>query len=293
MSIKDHALIVSLSVNKPQMTQKDHKATSDAELANNAHGAGQYRKNLYAKSLIQPILSVEAAARAYIESTTYPWNRGEALLPTTRFMQFADRLAKFEVEFNQSVTAFLNNWANVMATAKAAQGSLFDASAYPDLSDLKSEFRFRVTYHPVTDARDFRVQMQEEELSQLRAQVEAATKESMDAIMKAPLERLRGAIAHLHEITGKTDRKVVNKKTGAEESKPPIFRDSVCANIVEEIALLHDFAGMLPDEILRVAQTTATILPRPQDLRDDPTKRSAVNQQAGKLLNVIDQMLED
>ena len=45
MSIKNNAFLVSLTVNKPQMTQKDIKATADAEFANSAHGAGQYRKD--------------------------------------------------------------------------------------------------------------------------------------------------------------------------------------------------------------------------------------------------------
>ena len=86
MSIKNHALLVSLSVSKPQMTKKDDKATRDAESANNAHGAGQFRKDLYPKSLVQPILTVESSARAYIESVTYMWTRGEYLLPTAKFM---------------------------------------------------------------------------------------------------------------------------------------------------------------------------------------------------------------
>ncbi len=293
MSIKDNALLVSLTVNKPQMTQKDQKATTDAERANDAHGAGQYRKDLYPKSLIQPILTVEGAARAYMESTTYMWTRGEYLLPTSRFMTFAERMATYELEFNQTVTVFLNNWANVMDKAKLAQGALFDPGAYPDLTDLRNDFRFRVMYRPVVDAGDFRVQMQEEELSLLRQQVEEATRESMNAILRMPLERLKEVVAHLHEVTGRPDRKVINKRTGAEEIKPPIFRDSVCEKIIDEIALLHDFAEVLPPNVLAVAKTTANILPKPQDLRDDPEKRSVVNQQAQKLLSVIDNMLED
>ncbi len=293
MSIKDNALLVSLTVNKPQMTQKDQKATTDAERANDAHGAGQYRKDLYPKSLIQPILTVEGAARAYMESTTYMWTRGEYLLPTSRFMTFAERMAAYELEFNQTVTVFLNNWANVMDKAKLAQGALFDPGAYPDLTDLRNDFRFRVMYRPVVDAGDFRVQMQEEELSLLRQQVEEATRESMNAILRMPLERLKEVVAHLHEVTGRPDRKVINKRTGAEEIKPPIFRDSVCEKIIDEIALLHDFAEVLPPNVLAVAKTTANILPKPQDLRDDPEKRSVVNQQAQKLLSVIDNMLED
>lgn len=293
MSIKDHALLVSLTVNKPQMTQKDHKATSDAERANDAHGAGQYRKDLYPRSLIQPILTAENTARAYIASTTYMWTRGESLLPTVRFMTFAERMAKYELEFNQTVTVFLNNWANVMDRARDAQGALFDPNAYPDLSDLRNDFRFRVSYRPVVDAGDFRVQMQEEELSLLRQQVEEATKESLNAIMRAPLERLREVVDNLREVTGRPERTVINKRTGVEEIKPPIFRDTVCEKIIDEIALLHDFADVLPDEILRVAKTVTAVLPKPQELRDNPEKRAVVNQQSQKLLSVIDNMLED
>lgn len=293
MSIKDHALLVSLTINKPQMTQKDEKATVDAEVANNAHGAGQYRKDLYPRHLIQPILTIESSARAYIESTTYMWNRGNYLLPTTRFMSFAERMSKIEVEFNQGVTAFLNNWANVMSQAQQAQGALFDPNAYPDLSDLKRAFRFRVTYTPVTDAGDFRVQLQEDELALLRQQTEAAVQESMSSLLREPLSRLRSALTKLHEVSGKTDRAVINKRTGREEIRAPIFRDTVCENVIDEIALLHDFAAMLPDDVLRVAQTVTNVLPRPQELRDNPEKRNVVHQQTTALLSVIDNMLED
>ena len=293
MSIKDHALIVSLSVSKPQMTAKDDKATRDAEQANNAHGAGQFRKDLYPKALVAPIVAVESSARAYIESTTYPWARGEYLLPVSRFMDFTARIGKYEIEFAQAVTAFLNNWSNVMQQAQVRQGDLFDANAYPDLTDLKAGFRFRVLYRPVTDAADFRVQCQEEELSLLRSQVEEATKESMNSVLRAPLERLREVVAKLAEVSGKSERTAINKKTGATEVRAPIFRDSVVDNITEEINLLQAFADMLPAETVAIAKTVADNLPHPQALRDDPAKRQETKVQAEALLAAIDGLLED
>lgn len=293
MSIKDHALLVRLSVNKPQMTMKDEKATRDAENANNAHGAGQFRKDLYPKALIQPIAQVESAARAYITRVTYPWTRGEDMLPTVKFMEFTERMGKFQLEFDQCVTAFLNNWSNVMVKAQQDQGDLFDAGVYPDLSDMKSEFRFRIMYRPVTDSTDFRVQMQEEEMDELRASVEAATKESMNTFMREPLERLKKVVAKLQEVTARTDRAVIDKKTGATDVRPPIFRDSVCENIAEEIALLHDFADILPDEITSLARTVMEATPHPQQLRDNPEKRKEVNIQTTALLDSINAMLEN
>lgn len=293
MSIKNNALLVSITVNKPQMTKKDEKATRDAEDANNAHGAGQFRKDLYPKALVQPILQVESSARAYIESTTYPWTRGENLLPTTRFMEFTERIGKFELEFDQCVTAFLNNWSNVMQQAQERQGGLFDPTVYPDLSDLKSDFRFRVHYRPVTDMGDFRVSMQEDELDALRTQVEEATKEAMTNMMRAPLERLREAVQRLHEVSGKGEREVINKRTGATEVRPPIFRDSVVDNLMEEIKLLHDFADVLPADVLAVAKNVADTTPHPQSLRDDPVVRKNVNVSTAALLDSINAMLEE
>lgn len=293
MSIKNHALLVSLSVSKPQMTKKDEKATVSAEVANNAYGAGQYRKDLYPKALVQPIMTVESAARAYIESTTYMWSRGEYLLPTAKFMEFTERIGKFQLEFDQCVTAFLNNWSNVMQQAQQRQGDLFDPTAYPDLSDLKNDFRFRVMYRPVTDAQDFRVAMQDDEMDALRAEVEQATKESMNNMLRAPLERLKDVVQKLHDVTGKTERETVNKKTGATEIKPPIFRDSVCENIAEEIELLRAFADILPDDINVLARAVNDMTPHPQQLRDNPDKRKEVNVQTAALLDSINSMLED
>jgi hypothetical protein len=293
MSIKNHALLVSLSVSKPQMTKKDDKATRDAESANNAHGAGQFRKDLYPKSLVQPILTVESSARAYIESVTYMWTRGEYLLPTAKFMEFTERIGKYQVEFDQCVTAFLNNWSNVMQQAQTSQGELFDANAYPDLTDLKNDFRFRVNYRPVTDAGDFRVQMQDDEMDALRAEVETATRESMNNMLRAPLERLKEVVQRLHEVTAKGDREVLNKKTGVIDLRPPIFRDSVVDNIMEEINLLHAFADVMPDNVLAIAKEIANTTPHPQQLRDNPDARKEVNTQTAALLNSINAMLEE
>ena len=145
----------------------------------------------------------------------------------------------------------------------------------------------------MSDAGDLRVQCDEQSLALLRKQVEQATRESYDALLRAPLERLREAVARLHEVTGKADREVVNKKTGAAEVKPPIFRDSVIDNLIEEISLLRDFATVMPDHVMTLANEATEVLIHPQQLRDDPDKRRATHVQASALLDAIDSMLED
>jgi len=292
MSIKNHAMLVSLNVRKPQMTAKDAKATRDAERANDASNAGQFRKDLYPRTLIQPIMTVESSARAYIESTTYVWARGEYLLPNKRFMQFADRMSKYELEFSQCVTAFLNNWSNVMSRAQDAQGKMFDPSVYPDLDELRAGFKMKVVYRPVTDNSDFRVNLQENELERLRAQVEVEVKESMETLYRDPLQRLRKVVARLGEVAGKEERVSVDKR-GVEIVKPPIFRDSIIENIHYEIDMLMELADVLPERTVRLAERIGEFIPSPQKLRDDPDVREEVSNASKHLLKAIDTMLED
>lgn len=290
MNIKDHALLVSLTVSKPQLTTKDDKATADAERANGASGAGQYRKDLYPKHLVAPILSVESSARAFVDQSTYPWNRGEHLLATERFFEFVDRMDKYKLEFDQAVTAFLNNWATVMRTAQDQQGALFNANEYPDVTALRKQFDMRLQFRAVTDASDFRVRLQEEDLERVRAAAEAQLMENVNDLLRAPLERLRETMQHLYDVTGKPGR-VVATKQGATEERPPIFRDSVVENISDEIAMLHDFAAMLPDGHLALAKDVANALPHPQQLRDDPAKRQETRTNMAALLQRVSNML--
>ena len=293
MSIKDNALIVTLSVGKPQMTKTDERGTSAAERANNAHNAGNYRKNLYPQNLVKPLRAVESAARSYIESVTYPWARGEYLLPTVRFMEFAERIEKYEIEYSLCATAFLNNWANVMYHAKQQQGDMFDGSAYPDVSELKRRFKFIVNYKPVTDMSDFRVSIQDSERDKLTQVVESNTKQAMEDMMRAPLERLREVVAKLNETMIKPEREVLNSRKQIIEVKPPIFRDSVVDNIMHEITLLQDFADILPAEITNVATMATAVVHDPNMLRNSSDLRVQTHIDTSALLGEIDALLED
>jgi hypothetical protein len=208
MSFKERAVLVSLTVSKPRLTKKDNKATVDAELANNARGAGRYVKDLYPKHLIDPIIQVENDARAYMYGLTLPWNKGQHLLPCVRFMEFAERMGKFELAFGQAVTAFLNNYSNVLTQAQETQGSLFNAEEYPDLSELRAQFSLNVRYFPVADAGDFRVQVAEDVLARLKSDAEAQIRESLADTMREPYQRLYEAVARIYTQCSKEDGRI-------------------------------------------------------------------------------------
>jgi hypothetical protein len=208
-------------------------------------------------------------------------------------MEVAEGMEKYELQYEQCATAFLNNWASVMYYAQQQQGDMFDGSAYPDVSELKRRFKFVVNYKPVTDMTDFRVSLQEQERDILAQTVEANTKQAMEDMMRAPLERLREVIAKLNDTMIKPEREVLNSRKNIVEVKPPIFRDSVVDNIIHEINLLQDFADILPAEITDVATKATSVVHNPELLRNSSDLRLQTHIDTSALLGEIDALLED
>jgi hypothetical protein len=293
MSLKENALIVSLSVQKPQMTKVDAKGTDAAERANNARHAGEYRKNLYPTHLTSPIRTVESAARSYMESETYPWMRSKFILPNPRFMEFMDTMGTYELRYDQATTAFLQNWVNVLDEARSTQGDMFNDSDYPDVTELRRRFKFEVIVEPVTDSTDFRVQMQSDEISQLTARAKKQANDRMNDLMAEPLKRLRTVITRLNQTVSKDDRVTTDKRTGLVEVKSPIFRDSVCDDIAHEISLLYDFMDVMPASVSKLALNVAGATPSPDELRNSKAAREKTEADTSALLATIDSLLDD
>jgi len=293
MSLKENALLVSLSVKKPQMTKVDAKGTDAAERANNARHAGEYRKQLYPKHLVSPIRAIESAARTYMGSESYPWTRSKFILPNPRFMDFMDCMGKYELQFDQSVTAFLQNWVNVLDEARRSQGDMFNDDDYPDVAELRKQFSFEVIVEPVTDSTDFRVQMQGDAAEALMARAEKQANDRMNDLMSEPLKRLRTVITRLNDTVSKDDRVTTDKRTGLVEVKSPIFRDSVCDDIAHEISLLYDFMEVMPASVSKLALSVAGATPSPDELRNSKAAREKTEADTSALLAAIDSLLDD
>lgn len=291
-TLASHAIIVSLNVGKPQMTKTDIQATGVVKNALNTGDAGHFRKDLYPKRLVEPINSVERNARKYMQTVAYPWDRGELILPSPKFMVFAEEMAKYELGYYQGVTAFMQNWVNVLAEAAVIQGDMYDEQDYPDVTELRRRFRFEVSYKPVTDASDFRLNLQSEEIDLLKSKVAKQSEANIEELMAEPLRRLRDVVSRLHDTAGKEERAVLNVRTGKTEIKPPIFRDTVCENIIHEINLLNDFAAVMPENIVALATETVAKIPSADMLRNSQAVRTKTVENTSGLLDAINALLE-
>lgn len=273
MSLKHRALLVTISLGLPQQTATDRKATLDAEEANNAHGAGRYMKSLYPKALITPITSLDAEIRRYAYSMTLPWFRGVQLLPSEKFLEFARRMGEFELQRSQHVTAFLNNFTNVLELARVQQGDLFDESAYPDLSHLRNEFRFKVDYMPLSDETDFRVQVGEEAMDLLRESVRKSVEEQVAAAAREPFLRLKAPLERIITQLSKDKARL---------------HDSLTTNVVELCNVLPALNITNDPQLAELIDEVREKLTVPVDMiRHDPDVKERTLDAAQDILNKL------
>lgn len=215
MALKDKAIAVAISVNKPQMTKKDNAVTREVALDKNAsQSAVAVIKNLYPKHLVEPINTVEGATRRYVESVTAPWGRGIGLLPTALFIDFKENMNKFGIQFDQAVTVFLSNYAKVLTEAQREQGDMFDGDQYPDLAHLKAGFSFSVRYLPITTGDSLVLDLEKDTLKELRADIEKQTKDMLADAMKANYKRLYDAVERIQIQCSKPEGRIYDTLTG-------------------------------------------------------------------------------
>lgn len=268
--LKDKALLVSLNVGKPRMTEKDKQTTSDVALDKGAStNAVAVIKRLYPKHLLAPIQEVESAARRYVESVTQPWARGLYLLPSILFMDFQQKLGEYQLAFGQAVTVFLNNHTQVLSSAQSEQGTMFNASDYPDMSEIKRDFSFGVRYLPMGEVPSLMDGLEASVLADVRQEVEAATRQAMADGQRALYERLGAAVQRIATQCG-------NEKGH--------IHDSLTGNLEEMLKVLPALNLSGDPAFAAICVEAQTLVVVPEALRTVPAFRETVADKAKGIL---------
>ena len=233
MGITSSAVLVEMNISVWTANKKDKVAT-DNILANNsaASDGGQFRKNLMAgTSMRKDISDYAAGCRLWHNTKTLPWmDRGARLMPTSLFMDYKAEANVRRNTFNQMVDSFIVQYPALVQTAQNYLGGLFDANDYPPAEEVRSKFGFRLVFSPVPESGDFRLQVAEQDLQNLRDQYEASFNERLADAMREPWDRL-------HKLLKSTSEKLTDK-ANEDEQKKTRYHDTLITNAQELCALL-------------------------------------------------------
>lgn len=220
--LSSRALLVSVTISQWTGRKKDRTATESANTAHHAEStAGAYHKRLLpgAKEL-QAIQTLGSRIREYFYAQTLPWmSDGTRIISSKNYLAFTTKLAEYKSEYAQAVAEFERAYPALQARAVKSLGSLYRAEEYPEASEISKRFGIEVSFLPVPDAKDFRVQVSENE----REEFERKMKEVEDKAMRECWTRLSGVV-----------------RTAAAKLNQPgaIFRDTLIENIQDVVNAL-------------------------------------------------------
>jgi len=240
---------------------KSHKAESKA--------AGVYSKRLLPpNSALSEIERCIGRARALHRELTLPWaDGGMRIISTAGYMKYMDQLREQVEEFDTAVHTFVSSYPELQQKAKKFLGSMYRGEDYPEVASIKGWYSMRVKAFPVPAASDFRVKLSDQQVGQLRKQLESDVRSSLDKAMQDLWQRL-------YDMTGKFTTRLAKSDA--------VLRDSLLGNLKE---LCEQIPVLNLTEDKRLEQVRKQVLDKlgkyqMDNLREDDVLRKQVAKEA-------------
>jgi hypothetical protein len=212
-NIDSCALLVEFNASVWTARKLDKSATDEVVISKRAGAkdAARVNKHLLAgRGELDVIQKHVGAVRTYVYENTLPWSdTGIRLLPTSKFMDFNDRMGKLEEEFVELVNDFVQVYPSLITAQAMALGDMFDRNEYPSAGEMSHKFSFRLNYMPVPKAGDFRVDVGNEAQEELQNKLAKLADERIELAMKDARERLK---SHLERMMERLKVEEVNGK---------------------------------------------------------------------------------
>ena len=268
MSITNSAVLVELNINVWTANKLDKSQTDKVNADNNAaSNAAKVHKNLMAgTSMRKDIAEIATVARQFHATRTLPWaDRGARLLPTSLFLDYKAEMNKVQADFNKMVDEFIDKYPALVQTAQNYLGTLFKPDDYPSIEEVRSKFGFKLTFSPVPEAGDFRLDVSAEDLAELSVQYEQSFNSRMADAMKEPWDRL-------HKLLTEMSTKLTERQ--GEEKR--IYNNTLISN-AEALCDILTHLNITKDPKLEQArqQLESTMVGANMDmLKESPTTRA-------------------
>ena len=278
MSIASSAVLVELNISVWPANKVDREMTETVNTnASAVRDASQTRKNLFAgTSLRKDIEKLAARIRLYHNQHTLPWaDKGQRLLPTKLFMEYKQTMNNYEAQFKQMCDNFFIAYPQLVTEAQTHLGTMYRADDYPDLTNVRNKFGFRMAIDPIPESGDFRLDISAHDLEEMKQQYEAKFDERLAEAMRTPWERLHSVLTAMSEKL--TDEEYGDKKR---------YHDSLVTNAVDLCGLL-DKMNITNDPKLEEArkQLELTMLGADiETIKDSATVRESMKNKVDAIL---------
>lgn len=228
--LNNNAVLVRFAASQWTARKFDKKATSEVEANHGTNGeVGRFNKQLAAKKYLQELTSNISLARKFHYDQTLPWldADGIRILPTANFNTYQEGMSAFHSKHDAALDRFVASYPDVIDEARYRLNGLFDPTEFPHVSEIRGKFDWSVSFSPVPEAGDFRVDLQQSILDQMERDMQQRLAANYDSAVLDLFERIYVQTSHVAER--------LENYTGTREGS---FRDSLIENTVELASLL-------------------------------------------------------
>lgn len=275
-ALQTRAMIANLNISQWTARKHDKAVSKEVDTAHQAVDGGRYNKLLIDKAALDPLTKQAGQIREYHYKMTLPWgDNGDRLLPAKAYMEYTGQIRQFRDQFEQLVINFVADYPHLVADARARLGTLYDPKDYPPAADITARFGVQVSFMPVPDAEDFRVDVGEEALAEIKASINAAVTERQAGALKECWQRLHEVVNNLHIMMLK---------------EKPIFRDSIINNVNDLVAMLPKL-NVTDDAELNATCKFCAVYEMPTQLRKSAGARKHLAAKTADMLRMIERRL--
>jgi len=267
-TLASSAMLVELNISNWSGRKKDNRASADVTSQNYAAtGVANVNKKLLADNAdLKAIQTHVTAMRNMHAAMTMPWsNSGLRLLPTAQYFKYTGAMSDMENKFWGLVNAFLINYHDAVIDVQMLLGDLFSRDDYPSAEELQRKYRVHINYMPLPDAGDFRVDISNEALREVKEQYADFYTTQYNTAMNDVWTRLHKALTNMSE----------RLDYGSKEDKK-VFRDSLVGNVNDMVELLRVCNVTSSPQMAQMADKLEEAMAgvTPDGLREDDTFRA-------------------
>jgi len=142
ISLASSCVLVSVESHVWNATVQDKQISDEVTTAKKADkDAGKFVKNLLAKNAEhKAVLNYRQTIYNWVQRNTYDWAGSQRLLPVANLTRFHKEFREHETKFQELVDDFLDKYPTIVSNMAFVQGTMFDRSEYPDVSELRHKF---------------------------------------------------------------------------------------------------------------------------------------------------------
>ncbi len=170
MSLKTKSVLVSLGLTQWTARKLDREASNElCATKGAAQGAGRFNKVLIRPEHLKPIQRMVNSIRNYHYANTLAWeHKGADILPSGMYLEYRKEMNNFETKFNALVREFITDYPIMKQQVEQRLGELYNEDDYPSPEAVASKFSMHIDITPVPDTADFRVDLDDQEVQEMK-----------------------------------------------------------------------------------------------------------------------------